>query len=163
MKSFLAIDPGKNCTGWAYFEGRKLVDCGMSVRTPKQRTLGDISKNHADVVSDLVAPPDVVCVELMQSYAFDSQKGDQNDLIALATIGGQIAGRFPHARSVYVTPATWKGQVPKHIMARRIERGLVERECLHALRLDRYAASLRHNVLDAVGIGLYITNLEAAA
>ena len=56
----------------------------------------------------------------------------------------------------FVSPAAWKGQVPKKIHHPRILRSLseVEREIVLDV-LDLLPASTRHNVLDAVGIGLW--------
>jgi len=157
---YLAIDPGKDALGWALGGGRLLLMCGMS-RRPRDFAggLGALAQLHAKNVRDGICQisPDVIVVELMQSYAFGSQKGDQNDLLELCTIGAQAAGQWPGAEHRYVRPAEWKGQTPKEISAARTEKELSKRGCLETLNVARFPKTLRHNVYDAVGIWIYAT------
>lgn len=167
MRVTLAIDPGKGALGWAFGHGQTLVACGLSRRPAKcTLSLGGVAALHAERIRceihkpGMARPTDVV-VELMASYAFGEQKGDQNDLIELAVIGGEVAGRYPSAQHIYVKPYEWKGQTPKDISARRTEKELARRGCIEPLEqglesLGR-AQKLAHNVYDAVGIWLYAT------
>lgn len=164
MKTVLAIDPGKGALGWAFGRGQSLVACGLSRRPTKTRlSLGDLASFHAFNVRlhlEGLEPTIVVC-ELMASYSVGSQKGDQNDLIELATIGAQVAGQWTSAECIYVKPSEWMGGsgVPEHVTARRVDRELVVRGCHASLlgALERVPKSLRHNVYDAVGIWIHAT------
>ena len=182
MRSVLAIDPGKGALGWAFGRGQELLACGLSRRPAKcTLSLGALARLHAREVYQAITPeivffnptcngdraPDAVVVELMASYAFSEQKGDQNDLIALATIGGQVAGQWPNAYHLYVKPSEWMGGsgVPEHITAKRVNQELARRGCAEplaqGLKNVGRAKSLMHNVYDAVGIWLYATKEEA--
>jgi len=96
-----------------------------------------------------------IVIERPQVYRHG--RGDPNDLITLALSAGELVGRInaehPAAIVTEYLPATWKGQVPKDIMIERIKKKLTEDE-LTMVDLPS-AASLAHNVWDAVGIGLY--------
>jgi hypothetical protein len=147
----LAIDPGVKILGWALFFDGRLIRAGISetkVRGPHAGAM------HALTLSGAV-PEKVSCVavELMMSYELKMQKGDQNDLIDLASIGSYVAGRFQPDRITYFTPAQWKGQMPKNVSHRRIEDKLFlpERAVLSTLPT---AKTKRHNAMDAIGIGL---------
>ena len=75
------------------------------------------------------------------------------DLLPLVAVGYLVASRFENPVKVF--PHEWKGQMPKEVCAARIRNRLNERE------LDTLDACLTktgakgHNVVDAVGIGLY--------
>lgn len=57
----------------------------------------------------------------------------------------------------YIEPTKWKGSVKKDITHARIKKRLspVELE-LYETQTAETAESLKHNVLDAIGIGLYV-------
>lgn len=57
-------------------------------------------------------------------------------------------------RVEFVEPRTWKGNVPKEIFGKRIESKLLPKESKLAL-LDRFPKTKRHDVVDAIGIGLW--------
>jgi hypothetical protein len=130
----LAIDPGKHA-GWAYFDDDwSLKWCGVN-----------------DVPS--CSPTDLV-IEIPQVYPHRAQKGDPNDLITVAFGAGLIAGRFPKARLRLVKPHQWKGTVPKEIHNRRVLAALTEGERVVA-ESAKVQASVRHNMIDAIGLGLW--------
>lgn len=96
------------------------------------------------------------CVELIlerpQIYQQRFLKGDPNDLVLLAYMGGALAGYLNTGPILYY-PKEWKRQVPKKIMVERVKSKLSKEE--HArVELPR-AKSLHHNIWDGVGIGLY--------
>lgn len=90
-------------------------------------------------------------VELPQVYVGARQKGDQNDLIQLAAVVGALCMAFEGVPQRVYLPAEWKRQVPKNIMN---ERALARLEPPEAENITSRRKSLRHNVLDAVAIGL---------
>lgn len=94
-----------------------------------------------------------LAIEIPQAYHDRrQQKGDQNDLIALAVAAGEIIGRLGIPTTRYL-PRQWKGQVPKDVMVERIKKHLSQEE-LKRIELPS-ARSLQHNVFDAIGIGLH--------
>lgn len=96
--------------------------------------------------------PDTIVLEVPQVYQMTG-KGDPNDLIHLAGIVGGIAA-IANRPTVTLRPREWKKQVKKEVMLARIENRLSpdERKCINR----GMPANLRHNVIDAIGIGLYV-------
>jgi len=151
----LALDPGKHCVGWALWGDGKLVACGL-VRT-KEKVLGDIASDLYEKLSDTLFEADdheghAVIVEKPRLYPRNKYM-QPNDLIDLAFVGGAIA-MVMHGSVEVVEPVGWKGQTPKDINHRRVIERL-DRDGLLALQagLRGVPESLKHNVLDAVGIG----------
>lgn len=138
----LAIDPGL-ATGIAGFSLGVMTDCGLI----EDADLGLSKMYYKEGI-----------IELPQIYRSANSKGDPNDLIRLAVLVGQYKqqciDQFMNVR--LVKPAEWKGQVPKTIHAKRILDRLNPRETeLFLRRVDKVAPSKRHNVIDAIGIGLW--------
>ncbi len=158
----LAIDPGAD-SGWSLFLGSTCVACGLGdPRTSPRHRLSDIT----DVV-----------IERPRIYPHD--KPDPNDILTLAIRAGEWGGVYrSHANVRYVTPSEWKGSVPKAIHHARLvtklssdETALIQtvfRSGYRSLKvrkiMDRLEAppvplpmpkGKQHNVLDAVGIGLF--------
>jgi hypothetical protein len=135
----LAYDPGRDC-GWAVFDEQ-----GVYVR-------GGVRG-----VPDATGVRQAI-IERPQVYRASRSKGDPNDLITLAIGVGRMQERL-ESKGVtveLVLPATWKGQIPKEVHHRRILEVLTatERTRLSA-SLSGIAPSIRHNLLDAVGLGLW--------
>lgn len=102
----------------------------------------------------------LVVVEKPQVYVRRRSKGDPNDLIDLAVLAGAICAKA--GRAVQVHPRDWKGTIPKarllsqYMVHRRNERDLGEAGCAaYRIGLSTLPNSLRHNIADAVGIGLW--------
>jgi len=68
---------------------------------------------------------------------------------AMATV---VDMRF--VRAEFVEPRKWKGNVPKAVFGKRIESRLTPKEQKLA-QLDRFPKTQRHDVVDAIGIGLW--------
>jgi hypothetical protein len=150
----LAIDPGLD-TGWALFSSAaQLVACG----------LGDPRMSDRHRVADLRT------VVIEQPFVYPrGQTKNPNDVITLALNAGEWGGLYRQWADVkYVLPFKWKGSVPKRISHVRILGKLSDRERTvvdTAMALGRSCApkalgrpiarSLQHNVLDAVGLGLF--------
>ena len=154
----LSIDPGlspKGGTGYALFQDGALMHAGLA--TPSAVRLEDriVAIAH-EIRSDCAhyGELDEVVIEKMKVYSFAKQKGSQGDIIDLAHLGGAL---LHLARSaVLVEPAGWKGQVPKDVVQGLVEHRLTENENAALLySLGPVARSRRHNVYDAVGIGLW--------
>lgn len=136
-EALLAFDPG-NRTGWARFVGQKLVAAGLL-------KAGRIELGW----------PQKVVVEVPRWYPKEHEI-DVNDLLDLGLKAGVLSG-FYEQRGVEVEsvfPRTWKGTVPKKIHNERVLAALTEEEVALLPRRPR-AKDHDHNVLDAVGIGLW--------
>jgi hypothetical protein len=126
----LAVDPGAS-TGWAAFSGDRLAAWGLG--DPPVESAGRIA------------------IELPQVYP--RQQVPPNDLIALAFLAGRYAGRARGAVST-VLPHQWKGNMPKDVCAARVRARLSPEERAVVDACD-VPDKQRHNVLDAIGIGLF--------
>lgn len=151
----LSIDPGLSLTGgtgYALFSP-SLIGCGLV--TPREERLEDrIAEISAEILRRAQHELSEIVIEKMKVYPFAKQKGSQGDLIDLAHLGGRLLG-LGH-RATLVEPSTWKGQVPKDVVKGLVEHRLTpaELETLDA-GLASVSAGKRHNVYDAVGIGLW--------
>lgn len=97
----------------------------------------------------------VFAIEKPQVYTQRKQGGDPNDLITVALNAGAfgMCAEFCGADVLVYRPHKWKGQVPKKIAIKRFKRKLVAEE-IARIELPS-ARSLRHNIWDAIGVGLY--------
>ena len=138
----LAVDPGVKCMGWAMFQTEFMIDCGLARGANLQQTLADLPVSFC---SHLV-------VEDQQIY--QTTKARHSDILKLAQAAGGVIGRVQCFNLELVKPRTWKGNVPKTIFMSRILTKLDESEISIFDRLS-CPKSLKHNVLDAIGIGLY--------
>lgn len=136
----LAIDPGKN-TGWARFADKCLDACGL-----------------VPDVGLITVYGDEMVIELPQVYRGRFAKGDPNDLIELAAIVGRAEqlARDSLMSVRKVKPRDWKGTIKKKIHNARVLKALDSAE---AWRFGQgvvgVAAGVQHNVIDAVGLGLW--------
>jgi len=138
----LAIDPG-NDTGWALFDnGRRLAACG----------LGE---------PELPGPVDDLIIECPELRPHGEK--NPNAILKLARNAGEWCGRLRAIpRQRYVRPNDWKGSTSKSISHARTwgklddkEKDIVDAAFKSAAGRDGMAASKRHNVLDAIGLGLF--------
>ena len=168
--SLIAVDPGLNATGWARFEASRLKACGLLCAKTggegiykalwmarRVSALAWASGGIANPPADLL-----LAIEQPQIYMQRKQRGDPNDLIALAVVVGAIAASIPDAHCILVPPRRWKGTIPKersledYVIHHRVCSHLSETESgIYTGTIQDIALSLRHNVADAVGIGLW--------
>jgi len=144
MSSLLTIDPGLKVVGWAYWEARELVCCGLS-RT-KRTELNDQAQEHRFNLASFWPADRRVCEQMV--WRGKNAKSGPADLLKINIIAGRLADEW-------VTPLQWKGMVAKEIDHPRILAKLGEHE-LKIVTETKVPASLRHNMIDAVGIGLYV-------
>lgn len=152
----IAFDPGK-CTGYAVLsaENQRLLECGAldfdktchSAFMLRLNRLLAIWHEHAELL----------VMEYPQVYTNEKQKGRQIDVVELAFIDGLIASY--RGRIWRIFPAQWKGQRTKRtkdVQASATRKALTEAEIEVLSRdLQPYKKSLQHNIMDAVGIGLW--------
>jgi len=91
-----------------------------------------------------------VCVEVPVKYP--TRRSTHKDIDALLGVVAGIRGAYPVDRFFGVTPFAWKGNTPKGIQASRILSAITQAEH-DAVSWPK--KSLRHNVIDAIGIGLW--------
>ncbi len=141
----LAIDPGAD-TGWAIFDScRRLQACGLG-----------------DPVFDAAGfgVPERVLIECPKLRP----RGEKNPnaILLVARGAGEYAGAYRRSEVSYLTPNDWKGSTPKDISNARTwaklddkEKAIVDAAFKAHPGRDGMAPSKRHNVLDALGIGLH--------
>lgn len=136
----LTIDPG-NVTGWARFTDKKLVAAGT------------VKKADA-FVADPHWRPDLVLIEMPRWYPHDHS--DVNDLLDLSVFVGELKQHYESLGHLVelVWPRTWKGNVPKGITNRRVLAALTPEEVALLPKRPR-AKDFDHNMLDAIGLGLW--------
>lgn len=149
MKILLSIDPGNNAGGAVFVDGC-LVACGLVSRAwPEKGYLNprEVSGYRAACFDELV----IELPRITRGPGGQTEGKDPNDLIKLAFGAGRYVERFPHVKLRTVSPSEWKGGVNKSTHNARVIQCLtpVERACV-----PRLAATLVHNVVDAIGIGL---------
>lgn len=159
----LSIDPGLHYVGAALFgteTSNDLIWAGLIKNRvdahPNNPTYHQsIWKGMVDAVDEemhiLGYAPDRLALELPQVYVRTRSKGDPNDLILLTGVVGGLVNWFSGTAFLYL-PHSWKGSVPKEIMAKRILKRLSDDE---KRRIVKAPESLHHNVLDGVGVGLH--------
>jgi hypothetical protein len=146
----IAIDPGTRELGAAHFS-RTLLTKVELIR----------AKGAEEMITAVRAKctawwADKLVIERPQVYGYEG-KADPNDLALVTLIVGTVVGavqQYDDLRLPY--PAVWKGQVPKDIMEQRMWSILGEAET-RALRqsVEDVPPSVRHNVYDAVQLGLW--------
>jgi hypothetical protein len=138
----LAIDPGGD-TGWALFDSGRLIHCGVS--SGKRSNLPDV-------------PPDASVYLEVPEHRPHREKNPQA-ILTLAVRTGEMGGGFRAKghKVTYVTPNEWKGgPVPKPVQHIRDKARLDAAETGLLTRvLVNVAEGKRHNLLDAIGIGLF--------
>lgn len=134
----LCIDPSKpgNNTGLAWFTSQRLAGCQLWTWARAGRETCD-----------------VLVIELPQVYP-GARDEDPNDLIQVARSVGMWEQAVSALEVHLVHPRKWKGTVAKEIHNRRTLAKLepAELALLEALKLP---ASKRHNVIDAIALGLW--------
>lgn len=171
LGDLLAVDQSLSCPGIAVFRTGRLI---ASTSLPQER------ETSVPIAFRTVAVATRVCswaleyatnlrtlaIEWPQIYAAVKSKGNPNDLLGVAGVGAAIAGMLSHAtlkngsglclRVVSPTPAEWAGQLPKSTSAKLVSQSPRAKRILSRLDSEeRSVATLKHDALDAIGIGLY--------
>jgi hypothetical protein len=149
-RGVVAIDPGKR-TGWAVFVDGSLALAGVWPEV-------DMLNGALPMVG--IAPA-VAVIERPVIYPLGKSNSDPEDIVRLAIFAGDVRGYYRRAGldTVLVKPRAWKGTVPKAIHGKRILGALAPEETALLPRRPR-ARSYDHNMLDAVGLGLWQLSKE---
>jgi len=149
---FIAIDPGKRSIAWALFKGSRLTRCGFTRHAGRDfgRGLRDMLYQVREDCGEYRSIKTVV--EMPRIYPKGRDK-DPNDIVDLAAVAGGCAILGPLQ---FIHPRRWKGNVPKDVQNKRVNKHLDEAE-LGVLTecIAPIPRSLQHNVLDAVGLGIW--------
>lgn len=156
----IAIDPSLRASGWAYFEDGELVTGGVAT-TRKSMSVYCLFTALSSVLSREVSGRiDVLVAEWPQVYVGARSKGDPNDLLWLTAVLGSAVAEVAPQEVILYKPAEWKGQVDKRVHNIRVMARLESKE-LAIVKNVAVTESLRHNMIDAIGIGLkYLKRLE---
>ncbi len=160
---FVAVDPGVTNPAIAIFHNG-VLKCAKRVKVPGAAAKLDRLERVRHIVQALAVEvwdftaghtPGVIAVEYPQIYRAGKSKGDPNDLLGLAAIGGGLAATFG-VEVISPLPAEWIGGIPKNTTGDpwASPRGRVIGSRLTALERAFVVAS--HDALDAVGIGLKV-------
>jgi hypothetical protein len=141
--SLVAIDPGEN-TGGAYFVDGVLVWSGL---------LSLLDGAHTAMRADRLA------IEVMYIHQNDLRGQSapvvakrMNDLLSVNIHAGQWIRSINAAHTRRLFPHQWKGGLDKATHQPRILDALTPDE---RATIPKLAASKLHNVIDAIGIGLF--------
>jgi hypothetical protein len=161
MKQIVAVDPGLNGCGVSVFnENARLTAAAYVPNARKDADLPTRWEGAAMAISEWLGPMyenplDVrtLIVEMPRVYPAARQKGDQNDLMNLVGVVAAVTTLLISSGRRIVYPRDWKGTLDPDEMILRVQRRLSATE--RAIVTLPGAASLQHNVWDAVGIGLW--------
>lgn len=149
MSRLISIDPGRAGLGWASFVDDRLYSVGLIACHEGLVLAAEILANIMKV------RPEAVVIEVPQVYQQRQQKGDPNDLIDVAVIAGIAAGAAaPFVEPQLVRPHKWKGNRPKALDNTYTFSLLSPEEKAVVDGCDVLKSKL-HNVIDAVGLGLW--------
>lgn len=149
----ISLDPGLRGSGIAWWSATGSLRHVAYVRNPEKTGNGPEAWAGYERVALYDNRADYLVSEVPQVYRAGASKGDPDDLLQLAGVVGVFSVLVSADVRIGVKPREWKGQVPKDVHHARLIKTLSEAD----LEKINTAAppSLRHNVLDAVGIGLW--------
>lgn len=160
----VSVDPGLRGCGVAVFKGTELIwasyirslnkeDRGPKAWYAMAMEVEDVLRGQfKDLFIEGGLMDAAFVFEVPQIYRGAQLKGDPDDLLQLVGVEAWVAGLLRACRVVGYRPREWKGQVPKDVHVRRIENTLTDEE---KACMQKCPASLRHNMLDGIGIGLF--------
>lgn len=146
---FFTVDPGKWGIGYAIW--------GMGVLE-----YADFYRGTRYSMAQLIRTysPTFGVIEKPMVYPLGTRGAgdDPNDLIEVALTVGAVMSVAESTITAY--PRDWKGTVPKEIHNKRVLAALTDKD--KAL-IERVPSGLRHNVIDAIGLGLWTLSTEGWA
>ncbi len=158
----IALDPGKRVGGIALFSAAGVLKAAdvidVGTKTKEEYAAREfasavelwLDKHAASVPTRLVAEWPVA-----YSSASGSSAAKANDLFYLTATVGAVSAVVPGIVT-HVSPAEWKGQLPKEVCQGRIAKRLSDLELAVWTDLQARRGADWHHAADAVGIGLFI-------
>jgi Holliday junction resolvasome RuvABC endonuclease subunit len=146
----LSIDPGLGGTGLAFWHDSKLRRCGIlrckNDRAPWEQRVKELGEAVVNAATEL----NVGAVAIEYPAFFGSVGGQmvaaRGDLVKLATLVGFMAGRLHPVPVEFIPVNTWKGQLPKDVVEKRLRRMFPK----FTSRFD-----VRSHMWDAIGVGVH--------
>jgi len=172
----LCVDPGLRCCGVAIFSpSGRLLRAGLPQSSIAARTGIRGARAWAAMAKEVEHWLDVASWResadnlhfggwptklIVEEQRIDQRTPNADDMLQVNGTAGAIAGIYaaslPSPVVVGVWPETWKGSIPKADMTARIASRMRESpEEDRRIEYEGVPMGLRHNILDAVGIGLY--------
>ncbi len=159
-EKLIAFDCGLAYVGCSLFDyNRKellncyYIDTPIDSREAAEQTADLVHRVHAILAAYLENA--LIVVEYPEQYAINPTP--RAPVQGLACTGGGLVSALKREsnRVKFLLPKEWKGQVPKDIMLDRIVNRLQpsERTLLEA---QKFIKSKKHNVIDAIGLGLHM-------
>ena len=149
----LCIDPGSKKAGVALFEDNGTMTTAWLAEGENWRDTADDVMRQLPVSAVKVRN---LVIEKMQVYDH-TPPAQANACILLSLMAGRVTGLFAGSVPSYgnheYLPRTWKGQVPKAIHHKRIEKKLTMFELARIKWPDSKKG--HKDIWDAIGIGLY--------
>jgi hypothetical protein len=155
MAQIVSIDPGKKKVAYAIWdEDGTLLGAGLVTHDPapgdeRAQIWKDIAY-WTSVATRLDSVDTILVIEVPQVYE-GPQEEDKNDLIDLAGVVGALASLTWGRVDWSPKPREWKGQLPKAITQKRVD---AELSAAEKALIEWPAKNLRHNVYDAIHLGL---------
>src|SRR5688572_13296874 len=147
-----SIDPG-DWAGFGFWADKVLVACGKF--TEPDYVVSGKGNPSLERVFPLTFRGPCAC-ERPRIYPQGKQEANPDTIITLSITAGRLTQRWDKDQIGWFHPREWKGNVPQPILETRIIEALTEAEALILYEsIKDIAPSYRHNVFDAVGIGLY--------
>lgn len=115
------------------------------------RALGEHLAGGPSISASSQYLPTHLVIETMQVYT--RSKGDPNDLLALAAVGGCLFGVFEATSNVGYKAREWKGQIARSAMEKIVERKLGSE--MSKIVAPQYAKNY-NDICHAVGLGLFV-------
>jgi hypothetical protein len=157
MKDMVAIDPGLQGTGLAFWQGDRLVPTAVAVVVASNRKGGPVERGR-DIAAQIavwtgrqsyetIHHITIVCELMEMHHSARARMMWQGDLQYTLVLSGIIAGYMMPCEFQFVKPSEWKGQLPKSVVERRLTQRLGAKTCRRL--------GIRTHAWDAVGIGMW--------
>jgi hypothetical protein len=154
---WLSIDPSSTSSGLALWYGRVLVGA-WAARVTRDRRRACLSVERMDTQlrkAPVFGSLSLYAIEWPRVYATGARRIDPAGPLAVAAAAGMwIAHYRCGLATLLVEAATWKGQVPKIVMAERIMAAVDKKEL--ALLGDLVRGC--EDAIDAIGLGLWLAD-----
>lgn len=148
---YIAIDPGRSA-GWASFDASgKLLGCGLA-KPPFTSIPTTVFRNVALGPSPVLIEGPWSLLVIEKPHGGES-RASRSDLVKLSRRMQMIVDLLRPMRVLEVAPSRWKHSVRKLTMTRRIRNEWLTPDDVAVLEGIR--ASKNHNVIDAVGLGIW--------
>jgi hypothetical protein len=155
-RTVLALDPGKLTCGVALFINERFR-AGAFLKEDDTYLLGlEVEKWWQAHRARFALPRmcDTLVTEGQQIYP-GMRAANPNDLLPLAYLCGAVQARIEAHQRLTPLPKVWKGSLRKEAFTRRTLTRLGTDE-IQTLKEVRCPESKLHNVVDAIGLGLWV-------